>query len=47
MQLINNALDLNLDVPQHDNIYISRRTQHNPKYSKDLLTKTIHKNEKM
>ena len=36
-QLVNNALDLNLDVPRFDNIYISRRTKHNIKYSKDLI----------
>ena len=37
MQLINSALDLNLDVPRFDNIYISRRVEHNVKYSKDLI----------
>ena len=37
LQLINNALDKNLDVPRFDNIYISRRTQHNPIYSKDII----------
>ena len=37
MQLINSALDLKLDVPRFDNIYISRRTQHNPVYSKDII----------
>ena len=37
MQLINNALDKNLDVPRFDNIYISRRTQHNPIYNKDII----------
>ena len=36
MQLINNALDKNLDVFSFDNIYISRRTQHNPIYNKDI-----------
>ena len=37
LQLINNALDKNLDVPRFDNIYISRSTQHNPIYSKDII----------
>jgi len=35
--LVNNALDLNLGTERYDNIYISRRTQHNPKYNKDLI----------
>ena len=35
--LVRAAKALKLDVPQHDNIYISRRTKHNPNYSKDLI----------
>ena len=35
--LVRAAKQLKLDVPQHDNIYISRRTKHNPNYSKDLI----------
>jgi len=35
--LIVNALNKNLDVPTYDNIYISRRTQNNLKYNKDLI----------
>ena len=35
--LVRAAKSLKLDVPQHDNIYISRRTKHNPNYSKDLI----------
>ena len=35
--LIVNALNKNLDVPTYDNIYISRRTQNNPNYNKDLI----------
>ena len=35
--LINCALMKELDVPRYDNIYISRRTKHNPNYSRELI----------
>ena len=35
--LVRAAKNLKLDVPIHENIYISRRTKHNPNYSKDLI----------